>query len=232
MLSDRLIFMHNPIRNLLIALLVTLLLTPLMSGCSSKKSRGTPETERETPWFCQMNESRDDWDCVQDAALVKNPKPQRLPSDPVEANPFDLDEPLTRTDTAGLIEAANPSAAIDFELAQAAIERGETVSLFLTLPPDQFTVQLTTTESRPFANRFVRDRGLEDHEDLIVLELAEDGKFYYAVLLGTYEVLEDAESAINARPESLADIKPWVRTLEPIQTGIRTAEAIRSRQGG
>lgn len=232
MLSDRLITIYNPIRNLIVVLLAALLMTSLLSGCSSKKARGTPEAERETPWFCQINESRDDWDCVQDAALAKNPKPKRLPSDPVEANPFDLDQPLTRKDTAGLTEAANPSAAINFELAQAAIERGKEVSLFLTLPPDQFTVQLTTMESRPFANRFVKDRGLEEREDLMVLELAEEGNFYYAVLLGTYEALEDAESAINARPESLTDIKPWIRTLEPIQTGIRDAEALRSRQGG
>lgn len=221
--------MYNPTRNLIVVLSVALLLAPLVTGCSNSKLRRTPESERATPWFCEINEARDDWDCVQDAELAKNPKPKRLPSDPVEANPFDLNEPLTRQDSAGIDESANPSAAIDFALASAAIERGRDISMLLTMPPEHFAVQLTTTETRAIANRFVRDHGLADRDEVLVLELAQEGTYYYAVVLGTYERQEDAQAAVDARPEELADIKPWIRTLEPIQRGIRDAEAIRAR---
>lgn len=220
--------MYNPIKNSIAVLLVALLLVPLFAGCSNSKLRRTPESERPTPWFCEINEARDDWDCVQDAALAKNPKPKRLPSDPVEANPFDVNEPLTRTDTTGMDNSANPSAAIDFDLASAAIERGREISVFLTLPREHFTVQLTTTETRAIANRFVKDHGLADRDEVLVLELVEEGTFYYVVLLGTYEQQEAAQAAVDSRPEELADLTPWIRTLEPIQAGVRNAEALRN----
>ena len=66
------------------AVLQLLVLAVIMAGCSNSKLRRTPEAERKTPWFCQMNESRDNWECVQDAELARHPKPERLPSDEPE----------------------------------------------------------------------------------------------------------------------------------------------------
>jgi hypothetical protein len=56
----------------------------MVAGCSNSKFRRTPQPSAKTPWFCEMNETHDDWDCVQDAELAKHPKPKRLPGDEPE----------------------------------------------------------------------------------------------------------------------------------------------------
>lgn len=226
MRSDRVIFVYNPARKFLAPLLVTLAISTLMAGCSNSKLRRTPEAERPTPWFCEMNEARDDWDCVQDEALARKPKPKRLPSDPVEPNPFDEEEALTRTDTDGLSDVANPSAAIDFE-ALALVQIQSDVSRVMSLPPEHFTVQLTTTETKPLADGFISENELKEIEELMTLKLASEGTPYYVVLLGLYETEEAAQAAAEARPDSLADIKPWIRPLGAIQAGITAAASSR-----
>ena len=52
-----------------------LLAIVVQTGCSNAQIRRTPVTPKPTPWFCEMNEARDDWQCVQSAELAANPKP-------------------------------------------------------------------------------------------------------------------------------------------------------------
>ena len=54
-----------------------------IAGCSAN-ARNAVEVEPEEPWFCEINEPGDDWDCVQDAGLARAPKPKRLPGDFVD----------------------------------------------------------------------------------------------------------------------------------------------------
>ena len=198
----------------------------LLTGCSNAQVRRTPVTDLGEPWFCEMNESRDDWDCVRDEALARNPNPERLPSDPVEPDPFESDAPALPEETASTAGLANPSGAIDFEAIEDAVVRTDRVRAILALPPDQFAVQLTATETQALADGFVSNYSLSDEEDVFTLELGREDDLYYVVLYGLYETLADAQTAVDERPEALEDIKPWIRPLESIQTGILAAEAI------
>lgn len=246
MRSDRLTFISKPVgpaaggdhvdslvnsgwvRNLCAAAVVL----TLLAGCSNAQVRRTPVTDLGEAWFCEMNESRDDWDCVQDDALASNPQPTRLPSDPVEPNPFDEEAPalpVVTTPTAGL---ANPSAAIDFDALAQATVRPDIITAILERPPEHFAVALATTETQALADGFIANYDLAAIEEITTLELAQDGTFYYIVLLGVFETLEEAQAAVGNLPESMADVQPWIRPVESIQTGIVDAEALRMGLGG
>ncbi|MEM8769626.1 MAG: hypothetical protein AAGE43_19495 [Pseudomonadota bacterium] len=211
-------------------------LTCLLAGCAGNRNNTTRQ-ERAEPWFCEINESRESWECVQDEALARTPRPKRLPNDPVEtAETVVAENELTpATETIGI---ANPSAAIDFETAAVAIQQGATleppvapapaverdalVTELMALPGEHLAVQLAAVATRPLAEAFQRDHELEDS---MILELANDDDLYYVVLMGTYSAFEDAQAAVDGRPESLEAIRPWIRPLEAIQSGIRAAEA-------
>ncbi len=204
-----------------------LIVISILAGCSNAQVRRTPVTDLGEGWFCEMNESRDDWDCVQDQALANNPKPTRLPTDPVEPNPFDEPAPALPEVTASTEGLANPSAAINFDaIAQASI-RPDGAAAVMERSPEHFAVQIAITETQALADGFIANHGLEDFEGLITLELAQDDNIYYSVLLGVYDNFAEAQAAVDSRPEALADVQPRIRPLATIQTGITEAEALR-----
>jgi len=203
-----------------------LLVISLLTGCTNAQVRRTPVTDLGEAWFCEMNESRDDWDCVQDEALARNPKPTRLPSDPVEPDPFAEDAPALPTVATPTEGLANPSAAINFDALAQATVRPDTITALLERSPEDFAVQLTATETEALANGFVSNHDL-DSEALLTLELAREDDLYWVVLLGVYETFAEAEAAVKSLPESLADEQPWIRPLASIQTGIVGAESLR-----
>ncbi len=95
-------------------MLATLVLALTTAGCSNRNAApATPEVapvEKRGDWFCQPAApgASEPWECVQDKALVKNPKPDRLPnaSDGEPKNPLlpqSTTSPLD-TDT----DASNP----------------------------------------------------------------------------------------------------------------------------
>ena len=241
MRSEYLTFVYDkPAEHAVKAALFTALFLALaataLTGCAGNRNNATTQTRAE-PWFCEINESRDNWECVQDETLARTPKPKRLPNDPVEApEPVVAENELTpATETVGI---ANPSAAIDFEAAAAAIGQGATleppaapatpierdplVAELMALPGEHLAVQLAAVTSRPLAEAFSRDHELED---TMILELANEDDLYYVVLMGIYAVYAEAQAAVDTRPESLEDIRPWIRPLSAIQSGIRAAEA-------
>jgi hypothetical protein len=197
----------------------------LLTGCSNAQVRRTPVTDLGEPWFCEMNETRDDWDCVRDEALARNPQPARLPTDPVERSPFDEETPALPAGNESAEGLANPSAGIDFTAIEQSA-RTDPAGSVLDRPPEHFAVQLTATETLALADGFIRNHGLEAAEDVFTLELGRDDDLYYVVLFGLYETFDDAQAAIDARPETLAEVKPWIRPLQPIQEGIRQAQGI------
>ncbi len=205
-----------------------ILMISLLTGCSNAQVRRTPVTDLGEPWFCEMNEARDDWDCVRDEELARNPRPQRLPGDPVDVDPDPFeseasDLPSEAVSTAGL---ANPSGAIDFEAIEDAVVRTDRVNSIMQLPPDQFVVQLAATETRAQADGFISNYDLGGMEDVFTLELGRENDLYYVVVFGVYENLDAAQAAVDGRPERLEDVRPWIRPLETMQSGILAAEAI------
>ncbi|MGE0625313.1 MAG: SPOR domain-containing protein [Pseudomonadales bacterium] len=214
---------------------VVLLAIVVQTGCSNAQIRRTPVTPKPTPWFCEMNEARDDWQCVQNAELAANPKPARLPNDPVEpvsqagAAAAGTTLPGSEAEEAGLAPLAAPG-----ELAgMAALESAPLVlddaSEVLALPEDGFAVQLVATASREQADAFVETHSLVG---TMTLQLARDADFYYVVLLGTYDTYDAAESAVDGRPSSLEDVRPWIRPLLSIQAGLLAARDLRAEAGG
>lgn len=237
--SDRFKIMYLPARSThpsssskivdrLVILTTGALIIALLTGCSNAQVRRTPVTDLGEAWFCEMNETRDDWDCVRDEALAKNPKPKRLPSDPPEPDPFAEELPALPENAAPAAGLANPSAAIDFEAIEDAVVRTDRVQALLALPPEQYVVQLAATETQALADGFVSNHDLSSTEGAFTLELGQDDTLYYVVVYGPYETIDEAQAAANARPASLEDVKPWIRPLESIQIGILEAEAIRS----
>ena len=242
MQSDRLTFVYDSLRtspnadmrprrvDSLVSATVTgitaLLIIAVLAGCSNAQVRRTPVTDLGEAWFCEMNESRDDWDCVQDDALARNPQPARLPSDPVEPDPFEEDIPAlpeVATSTAGL---ANPGAAINFDAIVEANTRPDTVAALMERSPESFAVQLAAVETEALANGFIAGHDFADYENLTTLELAREGEFYWVVVLDVFDTFEEAEAAVRSLPESLAEVQAWIRPLASIQSGIEEAEAL------
>ncbi len=187
-----------------------------------------------------MNEARDDWQCVQNAELAAHPKPARLPNDPVEpaavaggaaavgAGTYRGENVGEGAPEAGLEPLADPGEMVGVGALQDEPVVDD-VSEVLAMPEDGFAVQLVATASRDQADDFVTAHGLTD---TMTLQLAREADFYYVVLLGTYATFDQAQAAVEGRPASLADIKPWIRPLLSIQTGLLAARELLAEPGG
>ena len=225
-------------------LLVVLLATMVVAGCSNSKLRRTPTQVKDTPWFCQMDEARSDWECVQDESLVKNPKPERLPNDPMEkpVRPVSVTDASPVTGSTGrapeltatvasataeggdLSDTAHSSASIDAEDMPAAETRdGSAAARLLAMSAERFAVQLIALDSAELAERFIEENALED---AMVVQLARQEDFYYVVIFGIYDSFEEARAAFDANPGSLEGIKPWIRSLGSLQAAIRQADIL------
>ena len=81
-------------------------------GSDSANQAETIARAQARAWFCQMNELGTDWDCVQDAELARNPKPDRLPGrkPDAEVSPATQGEDTSSTKEQNM-EAAAPAAA-------------------------------------------------------------------------------------------------------------------------
>jgi septal ring-binding cell division protein DamX len=213
---------------------VVTLAVMVLTGCSNAQVRRTPVTPRPVPWFCQMNEARDDWQCVQDAEAAAHPRPDRLPNDviepePVAATAVGLTAAGDVSDSDGLAPLATPGDAADTGVLEEAPEVVDDASDVLAMPEDGFAVQLIATASRDKADAFVDAHGLTG---TMTLQLAREAEFYYVVLLGAFDTYAQAQAAVDGRPESLAEITPWIRPLLSIQTGLIAARELRADAGG
>jgi len=207
-------------------ILVVALFGLTLSGCSNSKLRRTPEAEAKTPWFCEMNEARDDWDCIQDSELARNPQPARLPGDEPEPG-LDAAAIPTADATTGrdepLREVEQTPEAPATMNESSPLTTATTVDL-LTLPGDLFVVQLIAMANARLAEEFITSRAVDDG---ISLQLARDGELYHVVLLGdVYDSYGEAQAAAEARSDSLTDIEPWIRTLDSIQSALREADGL------
>lgn len=211
---------------------VVLLVCLMATACSNSRIKRTPTANLGAPWFCQMNETRDDWSCVQDAELARNPKPQRLPSDIVAAAPAAPSSAADLTEGADAAEGVNgladPAAAIGSEALPATAPADDGVESLLAMPASGYAVQLISLPSREMADEFTAIHYLPD---AITLALARDEELYYVVLLGVFPTFDEAEQASHQLPESLADTTPWIRPLKSVQDGIRQARALATTSG-
>ena len=207
------------------------------AGCSGGR-RGTQTAETGTPWFCQMNETRDDWECVQDAELARHPRPERLPTDEPEPMPsppptivptvsFEQAAPAiddTTSENGSTTEAATPTAAA----AAAVVETEPDDPVpepedLMSLSGDMFAVQLVAVANETLADDFITEHELDD---ALTLLLARETDLYYVVLLGIFESYADAQFAADHRSATLRDVEPWIRPLASVQKGVLAARAL------
>lgn len=211
----------------------------LVAGCSNSRLRRTPAAAQNAPWFCQLNEARDDWVCIQDADLARYPRPERLPTDIVEPEPAPLpvirptvtyeSEPSQIGASEGSPVATEPTDIAGTERLPAEADRTIEPSIepvdLMSLPGDMYAVQLIAVANEPLADDFVREREVGN---AMTLMLAREGDLYYVVLLGIYESYADAQTAADHRPSSLANVEPWIRSLASIQKGVQEARSLTS----
>jgi DamX protein len=228
----------------------------LVSGCGGGQLRRTPMAERDTPWFCQMNEARSDWECVRDAELARNPRPERLPTDDIpEPEIIDASIPLIAPTVSFEPEAPEASAegpdgdgdvTATAAAAAASVDSAAEASTAAAAaePPPSETQATPEALSAPdllsldpdayaiqliaVASADLADEFVTDYQidDALTVRLARDGEPFYVVLLGIYENYGDAQYVADHRNENLATLEPWIRPLSSIQEGIRAAEGL------
>jgi len=215
-------------------LVCVLLALVAAAGCNNTKSlqnRGA----QDVPWFCEMNESGDDWDCVQDETLAREPAPKRLPHPDGPPPARDAEVSLVAAAaTAGVIAAGveaesastdNPDdLATSTTIVAAVVEEALSLDpdILLELPEDYFVVQIAAMSDASQIEDYVAARELENTASV---QISRDDKLMHALLLGVFRTYEQAQQAILERPDSLADAEPWIRPLGTLQQAMLEAEA-------
>ena len=200
-------------------------------GSESVDQAQTIARAQERAWFCQMNELGTDWECVQDAELARNPKPDRLPgrkpaaetSPPVSSDGISP-ELSENQDAASLaVEDSEPAEPPPAELPvhiALSYRPAEPVAL-LDLPADYYAVQLVAV---------TRKRDLEDFAEqhqirgMSAARTYSGEQLFYILLLGVYETYENAELAARSLGPPFDETAPWIRPVGSLQRAIRAAD--------
>lgn len=101
--------------------------------------------------------------------------------------------------------------------------RPERPTPILELPSEFYAAQLFAVRSREQVEAFVER---EDLYNMSAAQVEHKGQLFYVLLLGVYETPEIAEQAIAAMPQSVQELKPWVRPVAGLQTAMRRAQAV------
>ncbi|XOV82249.1 MAG: SPOR domain-containing protein [bacterium] len=178
---------------------------------------------QERAWFCQMNELGTDWVCVQDAELVRNPKPDRLPArETTESAASAESEALTQSaDIAEPVASAEPAATSDVPLHIALSYRPAEPVALLDLPASYYAVQLVAVSSKEDLEYFAERHQIRGMSAARTLS---QGQLFYVLLLGVYENYDDAEQAINSLGPPFDEARPWIRPVGSLQRDIRAAD--------
>ncbi|MEQ8860017.1 MAG: SPOR domain-containing protein [Pseudomonadales bacterium] len=227
-------------------LLLGLVVGTLVMGCSGRAPRApaSPASGAASGWFCQMNASNDGWDCVQDAELARDPRPQRLPTPappPAPTRPLQTEpermEPVPRRDPEPPMPnsgdgAAAPPAQSSATRAEAGTDESAPAYVRLAyrpprpmalteLPPDLYAVQLVAMSSKPALERYVEQEGITD---VSAARVERNGKLFYVLILGIYENANDAQRAVASLPAEVAESAPWIRPLGSLQAAMMRAD--------
>ncbi|MCY3812029.1 MAG: hypothetical protein OXH15_09555 [Gammaproteobacteria bacterium] len=134
------------------------------------------------------------WDCVQDRALVANPELRE--GRPVTA--------LVRAET----EAQdNPERAVRFSL--------------LEWPAEHYAVQLIALESDQAVAALAERLAIPE---LLRVRLESGGRLFHVLLLGDYADRRDAEVTSAGMVQRMPSLRPWVRSVGPLQEAVRRAQ--------
>ena len=97
------------------------------------------------------------------------------------------------------------------------------------MPDTHYTVQLIAMKTREELDQFARRHGLKG---TLAARVEREGELYYVLLLGVYEVFEEAQTAVAGLPAPVHEAKPWIRPLRSLQAAMARAEAPTPSGGG
>jgi septal ring-binding cell division protein DamX len=206
-------------------------------------------------WYCQPNETWDDWDCVQDPRQAMKPvsRPPRKQT-PVEPVPITGVPSIDTPDPLGPDEPQVAAVRTQAEVARDEVQApayeplpGPAPSLVpgtqSTGRPDwqrlayplSASVTLNQLPAHFYAVQIVAMSSSEalevlakEHRQsgLLATRVEANGELYYVLLLGIYETFRDAESAIASRPGSMMYQEPWIRKLGSLQNAVARADVL------
>lgn len=204
--------------------MATLVLAISAAGCSNRNAAPTntevAPVEKRGDWFCQPATpgASEPWECVQDKALVKNPKPDRLPNakDSEQKNPLlrqptsspidvDTDAPTPQIDGVDIPLPDNPPPPPPPDLSQRQSSdppRAAQASHSTRPAPAPAQNSATTTKTTSATTRTHPARPLPDYirlayqptEPVSILELP---SHFYAVQLTALSSAEDIRAFIS-----------------------------------
>jgi septal ring-binding cell division protein DamX len=178
-----------------------------------------------------MNELGTDWECVQDAELARNPKPDRLPGRKPSA---DTPPPIA-SDGASPGQSANPDAGSpDIEESESTAPMGaelpvhialsyrpaEPVAL-MDLPADYYAVQLIAVTRKKDLEDFAEQHQIRG---MSAARTYSDDQLFYVMLLGVYATYDYAELAVNSLGPPFDETAPWIRPVGSLQRAIKAAD--------
>jgi septal ring-binding cell division protein DamX len=242
-----------------ILLLVSTCLVITACGFWGNKRNTTPITptpvaeHKRDYWLCQAQEAGDNWECAQNSRLSMKPvpaqhlilhKPDRKPlvtSDlpmPPNAPQAATDAKHTGPANAGVqtgVPASPPKSTRALKRIPLSAEPRDrpgltnhpTDSIALSeLPAHFYAVQIVAMSSMAALESFTKEHRLSG---ALTARVESSGKFYYVLLLGTYDTLAHAKVAAASRPGSLMNIEPWIRKLGALQAAVARAGVMTGR---
>lgn len=220
----------------------------VLSACSNNPATTSSDQAesisraQEKAWFCQMAENGEDWQCVQDAALARNPKPDRLPareqtreagaeiSPTAELGPLTEDtetedtdvnsEPAETSTTSNEAASAIPAPTTDLPVHIALSFRPENPVALTDLPADYFAVQLVAVSRKRDLEEFAE---LHQIRGMSAARIFSQDQLFYVLLLGVYETYAYAERAVASLGPPFDTLQPWIRPMGPLQVAMLAA---------
>lgn len=232
------------------------LVVTVLSACSSSTSSTTTYDNKGDDsagggWFCEMSENEEDWNCVRDETLARNPQPVRLPEPPPSsAAALESDdsiaafEPAPSNARAAVPVPANQSSNAQDTATQSAQQssapppsnmtaqqelpkhvrlsyRPRTPVSLMDLPEDFWVVQLVSVSSRETLEKYAIDHNLRG---MSAARVWSQNQFFYVLILGIYETYENASESSKDLPPPFDKFPPWIRSVGSLQKAMLEAD--------
>jgi septal ring-binding cell division protein DamX len=188
-------------------------------------------------WFCQTDESGEEWECVQDDDLARSPVLERLPAAAqqaaVESTPAPgnsalptIEEDLSDLTAAPEVGEETIEEQVVTRVADSAVAEpaGDLPAMdILELPEDFYAVQLLAMPNAEMLHSFIEKNDLQK---MMAVRLARGTNLYYVLILGIYETAEIADKASSNLPATFEGIQPWIRKMGSLQRAIMRGDKL------
>jgi DamX protein len=91
----------------------------------------------------------------------------------------------------------------------------------LRQPEAAFTIQLLTLSSAERADAFLAEQN--EAEQFATYQLQRDGRVLHVVVFGMFESRIEAQASAENLPDSVGNVRPWVRPMKQVHDAVKTA---------